>query len=172
MKGPADSELLELATRVGAHLAGRDDRVVTVESCTGGWIAKALTDVAGSSGWVEGGLVTYSNGAKEALVGVSARTLASHGAVSEEAVREMAAGALERTDATRAVAVSGIAGPAGGTEEKPVGLVWLAWARRAGAEVSVRTGRVQLGGDRETIRRLTVALALEGLLEDDEDDPA
>ena len=167
MKAPADTALLELATRVGAHLAGRGERVVTVESCTGGWIAKALTDVAGSSGWVEGGLVTYSNGAKEAIVGVKARTLAAHGAVSEETVREMAAGALERTDAARAVAVSGIAGPAGGTEEKPVGLVWLAWARRGGAELRVRSRRVQLAGDRETIRRLTVALALEGLLDDD-----
>jgi nicotinamide-nucleotide amidase len=167
MRAPSDAELRELAMQVGAHLGARGERVVTVESCTGGWIAKTLTDVSGSSGWVDGGLVTYSNGAKEALVGVESRTLEAHGAVSEETVREMAAGALERTDASRVVAVSGVAGPTGGTAEKPVGLVWLAWGERNGAETRLRTRRVQLAGDRETIRRLSVALALEGLLEDE-----
>jgi len=162
-----DAALFDLATRVGARLAAEGTRLTTVESCTGGWIAKALTDVSGSSGWVEGGLVTYSNAAKEGLAGVSARTLATHGAVSEAAVREMVTGGLARTAADRAVAVSGIAGPTGGTPEKPVGMVWLAWGRRAADGIRIRTKLVHLAGDREAVRRQTVVLALEGLLVDD-----
>jgi nicotinamide-nucleotide amidase len=163
---PDDRTLYDLAARVGARLLERGERVATVESCTGGWIAKALTDVPGSSGWVEAGLVTYGNEAKQRLAGVRAASLDSGGAVSEAVVREMAAGALERTSAERSVAVSGIAGPGGGTPAKPVGTVWVAWARR-GPEPTVRTRLLRLDGDREAIRRLTVLAALEGLLEDD-----
>jgi nicotinamide-nucleotide amidase len=163
---PDDEALYELAARVGARLLERGERVTTVESCTGGWIAKALTDVPGSSGWVEAGLVTYGNEAKQRLAGVRAATLAAAGAVSEAVVREMAAGAFERTSAHRSVAVSGIAGPAGGTPAKPVGTVWVAWARRTG-QPAVRARLLQLHGDREAIRRRTVVAALEGLLEDE-----
>src|SRR5262245_25004264 len=164
---PGDDALYELATRVGQRFLAAGSHVVTVESCTGGWIAKALTDVPGSSGWVEGGLVTYSNVAKEDLAGVSARTLAAHGAVSEAAVREMVEGALERTEADRAVAVSGVAGPAGGSVDKPVGTVWLAWGTRIEAGIDVRVRHALFAGDREAVRRQTVAAALEGLLRDD-----
>jgi nicotinamide-nucleotide amidase len=167
MKTPGDEALYALAVRVGEQLLARGSHVVTVESCTGGWIAKALTDVPGSSGWVEGGLVTYSNVTKEDLAGVTLATLRTHGAVSEPAVREMAEGALERTEADRAVAVSGIAGPAGGSPDKPVGTVWLAWARRGEEGVAVRTLHAVFPGDREAVRRQTVAVALEGLLDDD-----
>jgi nicotinamide-nucleotide amidase len=163
---PTDQALYQLATRVGARLLAEGARVVTVESCTGGWIAKALTDVPGSSGWVEGGLVTYGNPAKETLAGVASGTLQKHGAVSEAAVREMVAGGLARTTAEHAVGVSGIAGPAGGTADKPVGTVWLAWGRRTSKGISVRAKLLRLAGDREAIRRQTVAAALEGLLVD------
>jgi nicotinamide-nucleotide amidase len=159
-----DAALFDLATRVGARLAAEGARLVTVESCTGGWIAKALTDVAGSSAWLEAGFVTYGNAAKERLVGVTAQTLARDGAVSEAAVREMATGGLRSTGVDRSVAVSGIAGPAGGTPDKPVGTVWLAWGERRGGTVAVRTRHLRLDGDRERIRRQAVAAALEGLL--------
>ena len=167
MEIPDDAALYDLATRVGSRLLAAGSHVATVESCTGGWIAKALTDVPGSSGWVEGGLVTYSNVAKEDLAGVSARTLEARGAVSEAAVREMVEGALDRTEADRAVAVSGIAGPAGGSAEKPVGTVWIAWGRRTEAGIDIRACHVRFDGDREAIRRQTVAAALEGLLVDE-----
>jgi nicotinamide-nucleotide amidase len=164
---PTDADLYALATRVGARLRAASVRIVTVESCTGGWVAKALTDVAGSSDWVEAGLVTYSNDAKTRLAGVDPATLERHGAVSEATVREMAAGALARFDVQCAVAVSGIAGPAGGTAEKPVGTVWFAWAwRDRGGLRGGRVLRLALHGDREAIRRLSVAAALEGLLAD------
>jgi nicotinamide-nucleotide amidase len=164
---PDDHALYDLSARVGERLLARGERVATVESCTGGWIAKALTDVPGSSGWVEAALVTYGNEAKQRLAGVSVASLEAAGAVSEAVVREMAAGALDRTSADRSVAVSGVAGPAGGTPAKPIGTVWVAWARRVGPQPSVRTRLLHLAGDRETIRRLTVAAALEGLLDDD-----
>src|SRR5262245_5281615 len=134
---PDDDALYDLAARVGARLLERGEHVATVESCTGGWIAKALTDVPGSSEWVEAGLVTYGNDAKVRLAGVSPASLDAAGAVSEAVVREMAVGALERTSADRSVAVTGIAGPAGGTPAKPVGTVWVAWAHRAGGKPEV-----------------------------------
>lgn len=164
---PADDVLLALAVRVGERLRARGARVATVESCTGGWIAKALTDVPGSSEWVEGGLVTYGNAAKEGLAGVAPATLRRAGAVSEEVVREMASGALVRMHADVAVAVSGIAGPGGGSDEKPVGTVWFAWAVRRDGIVGVRTRLARFAGDREAVRRQAVATALEGLLVDD-----
>ena len=139
--------------------------VATAESCTGGWVGKALTDVAGSSGVFEYGIVSYSNDAKADLLGVSPESLAAHGAVSEAVVREMATGALDRSGADFAVAVSGIAGPGGGTEEKPVGTVWFAWVSRGMPEPKVSTSRYLLKGDREAIRSQSVVLALQELRE-------
>lgn len=158
------AEIHRLAVRLGRHLLARRRRLATAESCTGGWIAKAITDVAGSSQWFEAAYVTYSNAAKVQALGVKKRTLARHGAVSEAVVREMARGALAASKADVAVAVSGIAGPDGGTPDKPVGLVWLCWASRRGRSVSVRTRRVRLRGNRAAVRSRSVALALQGLL--------
>jgi nicotinamide-nucleotide amidase len=151
-----------LAERLGRALHGLGWTVATAESCTGGLIAGAITDIAGSSAWFDRGFVTYSNEAKTEMLGVSAETLAAHGAVSEATAREMAAGALRMSGATLAVAVTGIAGPAGGTLVKPVGLVWLAWGRRDGP-VEARSER--FAGDRAAIREATVRRALEGLIE-------
>ncbi|MEJ2577124.1 MAG: nicotinamide-nucleotide amidase [Gammaproteobacteria bacterium] len=152
--------LNELAERVGDIMAARGAVVTAAESCTGGWVAKLITDVAGSSAWFDRGFVTYSNRAKQEMLGVAAATLAAHGAVSEATVREMALGALARSSADLSVAVSGIAGPSGGSAEKPVGLVWLAWAERGGA---VRAERCRFGGDRATVRAAAARRALEGL---------
>lgn len=151
-----------LAVRVGALLYDRGSSLVTAESCTGGWIAKAVTDVAGSSGWFERGFVTYGNAAKIELLGVTETTLTTHGAVSRETVAEMAAGALRRSRADVAVAVSGIAGPDGGTPAKPVGTVWISWAVRNGRTLS---RRFAFAGDREAVRRQAVIAALEGLVD-------
>lgn len=126
-----DQELSELVALVARWALGAKYRIVTAESCTGGWIAKVFTDTAGSSQWFESGYVTYSNVAKARDLGVSERTLAEHGAVSEPTVREMAAGALRATGADVSIAVSGIAGPDGGSPEKPVGTVWFCVGRRA-----------------------------------------
>ena len=161
---PDDDRLLKLAREVGMWLAARDEKLATAESCTAGWIAKAVTDVAGSSEWFIAGLATYSDGAKTALLGVPAALLKSEGAVSKAVVEAMAQGALERTGADRAVAVSGIAGPAGGTEEKPIGMVWFAWARRDGEEIVFKTRVERFQGDREGVRRQAVARALTGVM--------
>ncbi len=158
-----DRTLYGLAEQVGKRLRERGQRLATAESCTGGGIAHALTDVPGSSDWFDCALVTYSNGAKQQLLGVPKRVLDGCGAVSEETVRAMAAGVLLRTDATLAVAVSGIAGPAGGTSSKPVGTVWLAWSSRDG--LVNRTAKLSLEGDRRQVRRLAVEAALRGILE-------
>ncbi|HRO36324.1 nicotinamide-nucleotide amidase [Thauera sp.] len=157
-----DHELDVLARRVGEALAARGLWLATAESCTGGWIAEAVTAIAGSSGWFDRGFVTYSNAAKTDMLGVRGETLDTHGAVSEATVSEMAAGALARSRADLAVAVSGVAGPGGGSAAKPVGTVCLAWARR-GAPTATTT--VHLAGDRVTVRRQTVLLALQGVLE-------
>ncbi|HEY7238297.1 MAG TPA: CinA family protein [Burkholderiales bacterium] len=149
-----------LAKKLGERLKRKNEMLATAESCTGGWAAQVVTSVAGSSAWFERGFVTYSNAAKQELLGVRAQTLRAHGAVSEETAREMARGALERSEATVALSITGVAGPAGGTPEKPVGTVCFAWAR--GAEVRSETHR--LAGDRESIRRQSVILALEGVM--------
>jgi nicotinamide-nucleotide amidase len=154
--------LIDLADNLGRALAARGWRVATAESCTGGLVAGAITDVAGSSGWFDRGFVTYSNEAKVELLGVRPETLAGHGAVSEPTVREMAAGALDRSRADIVVAVTGVAGPGGGTPEKPVGLVWLAWGVRGGGVDAVSR---RIPGDRATVRDVTVAAALAGLIE-------
>ena len=147
-----------LAERAGQCLLERQWRVVTAESCTGGGVAAALTDVAGSSQWFERGYVTYSNLAKQQELGVSAVTLESQGAVSAAVVAEMAAGALAASGADLAVAVSGVAGPDGGTAAKPVGLVWFALASRA---VPVRSEMRHFSGDRAAVRLAAVQRALE-----------
>ena len=159
-----DETLGELAREVGRRLATEQRQLATAESCTGGWIAKALTDVAGSSAWFGYGFVTYSDAAKRDL-GVASGTLEAGGAVSEGTVKEMALGALECSGADLAVAVSGIAGPAGAVAGKPVGTVWFAWAWRRRGEVEVRTHHESFAGDREAVRRQTVARALEGVLD-------
>lgn len=155
-----DQDLYQLAEEVGhgARAAGR--RIVTAESCTAGWIAKALTDVPGSSAWVDSGYVTYSNTAKVRDVGVSERTLADFGAVSEETVREMAMGALRASGVEMAIAVSGIAGPEGGTAEKPVGTVWCAVAIAEARGPAVASERELFSGDRDQVRRQAVEHAL------------
>jgi nicotinamide-nucleotide amidase len=157
-------EIHRLAVRVGRRLLARGWRLATAESCTGGWIAKAITDVAGSSQWFEAAYVTYSNAAKVQALEVGRRTLARHGAVSRAVVQEMVRGALKASGANLAVAVSGIAGPDGGTPEKPVGLVWLCWGNRRGRAVRLKTRRVQLRGNRAAVRSRSVVLALQGLL--------
>jgi nicotinamide-nucleotide amidase len=157
---PTDAELLALAGAVAEEVQRCRLMLVTAESCSGGWIAKTLTDLPGSSAWFDAGVVTYSYEAKEALLGVNPRTLEHTGAVSEETVLEMVSGALARFGAGVAVAVTGIAGPSGGTPDKPVGTVWIGWKRRGGY------GHAQLfhfPGDREAVRRQTVAAALIGL---------
>lgn len=156
----SDEALHALAQTLAGALTRRREMLVSAESCTGGWIAKVLTDLPGSSAWFECGVVAYSYEAKEALLGVNPHTLEEHGAVSQETVIEMVSGALARFGATIAVAVTGIAGPSGGTPDKPVGTVWIAWKRRGGyahAEV------FRFDGDREAVRRQTVARALEGV---------
>ena len=139
--------------------------VATAESCTGGWVAKAITDVPGSSGVFAYGIVSYSNGAKESLLGVDAETLRVNGAVSMPVVAEMAVGALNLSGADLAVAVSGIAGPDGGSQEKPVGTVCFGWAVRDGSDARTATERMQFDGDRDTVRGLTVVEALRGIRE-------
>ena len=127
-----DQVLHDLAQTIAAVCSQRGATLISAESCTGGWIAKTLTDIAGSSSWFECGIVAYSYEAKEALLGVRPETLEHHGAVSRETVIEMVSGALARYGATVAVAVTGIAGPSGGTPDKPVGTVWIGWKRRGG----------------------------------------
>ena len=156
-----DRALYDLAADLGRALKTRGWMAVTAESCTGGWIAQCITMVPGSSEWFERGFVTYTYVSKREMLGVKESTLGKHGAVAEEIVREMAQGALARSHAQIAVAVSGIAGPGGGTPEKPVGTVCFAWAMKDGA---VRSETRRYSGDREAVRRQSVEHALEGVL--------
>jgi nicotinamide-nucleotide amidase len=160
MSIPDDNDLCELAETLGMRLRDSHHRLVTAESCTGGWIAKAVTDIAGSSDWFDCGMAAYSYEAKQALLGVRPETLETHGAVSRETVIEMVSGALVNSGASIAVAVTGIAGPGGGSEGKPVGTVWVGWKRRGGY---ARAEVFHFDGDREAVRRQTVAAALRGL---------
>ncbi len=159
-----DPELYELSARVGQKLRAAERRVVTAESCTAGWVAKALTDVPGSSQWFECGYVTYSDAAKQRDLGVAARTIASFGAVSEQTVREMAEGALRVPGANVALCVSGIAGPDGGSAAKPVGTVWFCAAARAGALIDIIAEEKFFDGDRSAIRSQAVRHALRMIL--------
>ena len=151
-----------LAERLGEALLARGFMLATAESCTGGWASMALTAVAGSSAWFERGFVTYSNAAKQDMLGVKSATLVAHGAVSEAVAREMAQGAVARSSAQASLAISGIAGPGVGSAAKPVGLVCLAWALAGG---ETRSRCLQCPGGREDVRRQAVVLALQGLLE-------
>lgn len=156
-----DEALIQRAAELGALLASRGLRIATAESCTGGLVAAAITATAGSSGWFEGGFVTYSNAMKTALLDVPDAALAAHGAVSESVARAMAESALQRSGADLALAVTGIAGPGGATPGKPVGTVCLAWAQRA---VPTRVVTRHFDGDRSTVRRASAVAALDGAL--------
>jgi nicotinamide-nucleotide amidase len=149
-----------LAQQVGVALKSHGMTLVTAESCTGGGVAQAITMISGSSAWFDRGFVTYSNNAKEEMLGVSPHTLEKHGAVSEQTVREMADGALQYSRAQVALSVSGVAGPTGGTAEKPVGMVWFAW----GANDTVRAECHHFPGDRDAVRAKSVQIALQGVL--------
>ena len=157
---PTDAELCGLAQAVADETQRQRLMLVTAESCTGGWVAKTLTDLPGSSAWFDAGVVAYSYEAKQALLGVDPRILERVGAVSEEIALEMVSGALARFGAGVAVAVTGVAGPGGGTPSKPVGTVWIAWKRRGGY---AHAQSFHFDGDREAVRRQTVAAALIGL---------
>ena len=154
--------LTTLATLVGAKLRAKGLMLTTAESCTGGWVAQTVTAIAGSSEWFERGFVTYSNAAKMEMLRVKAGTLRKHGAVSEQTARAMAVGALAHSRAQVAVAITGIAGPTGGSPEKPVGMVCFAWAV-TDAKISAQTRHFK--GDRESVRRQSVRVALQGVVE-------
>lgn len=157
----SDAELDTLAARAGAALLEGHRRLATAESCTGGWLAKVLTDIAGSSQWFERGYVTYSDLAKQQLLGVAAAVIDTFGAVSRPTAEQMASGALHASGADLSVAITGVAGPGGGTPAKPVGLVWFALARRGGASLAEQR---RFQGDREAVRREAVAGALQLIL--------
>lgn len=158
----ARESLDSLAARVGAQLKRRRLKLATAESCTGGWVAQTVTSVSGSSAWFERGFVTYSNEAKKELLGVRDSILSRYGSVSEETARAMAAGALGRSRAQLAVAVTGVAGPSGGTRRKPVGMVCLAWT---GDGIGPESLTCRFRGGRESVRRQSVVAALRGVLE-------
>jgi len=151
-----------LAAQTGGLLKAHGLMLATAESCTGGGVAQAVTEIAGSSAWFERGFVTYSNLSKQQMLGVSDTTLGQYGAVSEAVVREMVAGALHNSQAQLALAVSGIAGPDGGTPEKPVGTVWFAWGIRHGA---IHAQRHQFAGNRSAVRAQAVRIALQGVID-------
>jgi nicotinamide-nucleotide amidase len=150
----------QIALKLAKHLCSRELNLVTAESCTGGWLAKTLTDIPGSSGWFERGFVTYSNESKIDMLGVQYQTLENWGAVSEQTVREMSEGALRNSRASIAVSISGVAGPDGGSVDKPVGTVWFSWA---GSQQETETLRKRFRGDRNAVRCQAVVTALEGL---------
>lgn len=157
----SDAELTGLATGLGQLLFSRKLSIATAESCTGGWIAQTITSVAGSSSWFDRGFVTYSNASKTDMLGVDSQLIETYGAVSEETARAMAQGAVVRSKAQLALAVTGIAGPDGGSDARPVGTVWLAWACPARETVAVFR---QFDGDRRAIRRQSVIAAIEGVM--------
>ena len=154
-----DNELFELAQQLGRLLKSKGKTIATAESCTGGWVAQIITEVPGSSAWFDRGFVTYSNAAKMQMLGVKSETLEKYGAVSAQTATEMVIGALAHSDADCAIAVTGIAGPDGGTAEKPVGTVFIAWVKK-NQDATVVTR--QLTGSRHQIRAQTVKIALEG----------
>ncbi|MDR7090086.1 MULTISPECIES: nicotinamide-nucleotide amidohydrolase family protein [Cellvibrio] len=156
-----DDHLHQLSQRLGEQLLQRNWRIATAESCTGGGVAAAITAISGSSAWFEYGIVSYANAAKEKLLGVSSETLAREGAVSEAVVIEMARGVLALSGADIAVAISGVAGPSGGSPEKPVGTVWFAWVTATG---EIKTELKHFDGDRAEVQKQAVVLALEGVM--------
>jgi nicotinamide-nucleotide amidase len=156
-----DDELYELAEELGRKLKVAGLKIATAESCTGGWIAEVITEVPGSSAWFDRGFVTYSNNAKVQMLGVDRATLLRHGAVSIETAKQMVTGALVNSEADWAIAVTGIAGPEGGSEEKPVGTVYIAWQHVSGFST---VERLKFSGNRHQIRKQTVKKAFDGLL--------
>lgn len=156
----SDAAMRTLAEQTAEFLKQHNDLLVVAESCTGGWLGKVMTDIPGSSAFFDGGMMSYSYEAKQALLGVRQQTLTEYGAVSEECVLEMVAGALINLGGSLAVAVTGIAGPSGGTEDKPVGTVWIAWKKRGGYPLAKC---FHFSGDRDSIRRQTVCEALKGI---------
>ncbi|HUX29725.1 MAG TPA: CinA family protein [Thiobacillus sp.] len=158
----SDEELHQLATELGGKLHARGWMLATAESCTGGWVGQLITSLPGSSQWYERGFITYANAAKTEMLGVPAEVIGEHGAVSEETASAMAAGALTHSHAQATLAISGIAGPAGGTPQKPVGLVCYGWAL---ADGTLMSSTCRLDGDREEIRSRAVAAAMRGLID-------
>lgn len=156
-----DDALQGLAQAIGNRLHDTGIMLTTAESCTGGWVGKVITDIVGSSHWYDRGFITYTNQAKQDMLGVSAETLQVYGAVSEETVCEMVRGALKRGHAELAVAITGIAGPGGATPKKPVGTVWLAWASR---DDYIHSEKHLFVGDRTDVRLQAVACALKGVM--------
>ncbi len=154
--------LYVLAEQVGKTLAAHDQKLVTAESCTGGWVAQSITDISGSSAWFDRGFVTYSYEAKQEMLGVNRKTIEDFGAVSEECVIEMVQGALKNSHADSALAVTGIAGPDGGSYDKPVGMVWFGWLITGGQCTTLRR---RFSGDREAVRQQAVDQALRGVLD-------
>ena len=152
----------DLVKVIAAQLLQKKQMLATAESCTGGWIAQQLTAVAGSSEWFDCGFVTYSNDSKQQMLGVSESSLIKYGAVSSNVVVEMAEGVLNHSQATMSVATSGIAGPGGGSDDKPVGTVWFAWAQKG--ELT-RSEKKCFSGDRESVRKQAVKYALQGILQ-------
>ncbi|MGM0593279.1 MAG: nicotinamide-nucleotide amidase [Pseudomonadota bacterium] len=161
MGSPDENTLKSTAMAVAERLGATGGMLAAAESCTGGWVAKVCTDLPGSSAWFERGFVTYTNAAKREMLGVKAVTLEAYGAVSEQTVLEMAEGALRHSRARLSLAISGIAGPGGGSAEKPLGTVWFGWCRRGEAP---QAERCCFDGDREQVRRQAVQHALEGVL--------
>ena len=158
----SEQELRDLAEQLGECMKAKGLTLATAESCTGGWLAKIITDIPGGSSWFTGSVVSYSNEAKHSLLGVSEITLNEFGAVSGETVLEMSDGLFSHTDADVVVSVSGIAGPDGGSDEKPVGLVWLSWGKR---DKSVFATPFHFDGDREEVRKQSIRQALDNLLD-------
>ena len=156
-----ESEILQLVHELAEELKGRGLVCATAESCTGGLIGASLTSVSGSSEWYVGGVISYANSVKTGLLGVSETDLEEQGAVSEAVVRSMALGACRATGADLACAVSGVAGPGGGTPEKPVGTVWIGWSLHG----ETRARRFRFSGDRDSVRAQTVTEAVRGMLE-------
>ena len=160
-----DKELTLLVEQLASLLIQNNKKLTVAESCTGGWVAKVLTDLAGSSAWLERGFVTYSNQAKKEMLGVTESTLETHGAVSQETVAEMALGALKNSHADFSMSISGIAGPGGGSAEKPVGLVWFSWAVKENNTFSILAAEKQVfAGDRDSVRRQAVEYVLTRLI--------
>lgn len=158
----SEQELTDLAEQLGLCLTAKGLKLASAESCTGGWLAKIITDIPGSSAWFTGSVVSYSNEAKQSLLGVKQSTLNEYGAVSGETVLEMSDGVFTFTDADVAVSISGIAGPDGGSEDKPVGLVWLSWGKR---DKTVFAHPFNFSGDRQAVRKQSIKQALNSLLD-------
>lgn len=157
----SDEQLSALADQLGSELVSKKNKLVTAESCTGGWVGRVITSVTDSSRWYDRGFITYSNASKREMLEVSSEVIARYGAVSEQTVRAMAEGALKNSQAQFALSITGIAGPGGGSDEKPVGLVWFAWTGKGG---ETRSESSQFTGERQDVQKQAVRFALQGML--------